>query len=83
MISFSDLRPINLSNFINKVISRIVHDRLEKFLPNLISANQASFVKGRSTTDNVLLAQEIIVDMAKAYDRVEWGLERKTTFFGG
>lgn len=31
--TFSYLRPINLSSFINKVISRVLHDRLEKILP--------------------------------------------------
>ncbi|XP_060210670.1 uncharacterized protein LOC132637628 [Lycium barbarum] len=57
--SYLDLRPISLSNFINKVMSRVVHDRLESVLPQLISINQASFVQGRSIIENVLLAQEI------------------------
>ncbi|XP_060183463.1 uncharacterized protein LOC132613456 [Lycium barbarum] len=39
--SYSDLRPISLSNFINKVMSRVVHDRLEIVLPQLIYINQA------------------------------------------
>lgn len=71
----------------NKIISRIVHDWLEGYMPNLISANQSEFVKGRSVSKNVLLAQKIIMnikkrskvanvviklDMDKAYDRVEW-----------
>ncbi|XP_060183224.1 uncharacterized protein LOC132613196 [Lycium barbarum] len=30
--AFSDMRHISLSNFINKVISRVVHDRLDKLL---------------------------------------------------
>lgn len=37
--SFSKLRPISLSKFINKILSRIVHARLEGILPNLISPN--------------------------------------------
>ncbi|XP_016567089.1 uncharacterized protein LOC107865311 [Capsicum annuum] len=56
-------------------------------LPNIISQNQTRFVKGRSITENGLLAQEIIrdinlrnrntnvmvtLDMTKAYDRVCW-----------
>lgn len=65
MVSFSDLRPISLSNFLNKIISRLIHDRLEGLLPKLISNNQSGFVKGRSITENVLLAQEIIVDIRK------------------
>lgn len=69
------------------MISRIVHDRLEYFLPNMISSNQSDFVKGRNITENVLLAQENTIDtsktgkpvnvvielyMAKAYNSVDW-----------
>lgn len=56
-------------------------------LQEIISTNQTGFVRERSITENVLLAQEIIrdihrrnklhnvvvkLDMAKAYDRVFW-----------
>ncbi|XP_075101658.1 uncharacterized protein LOC142177094 [Nicotiana tabacum] len=69
------------------VLSRVLHDRLEIFLPSLIAPNQSGFVKGRSIFENILLTQEIItdirlrgkpanvvikLDMAKAYDRVSW-----------
>lgn len=85
--TFSDLRPISLSCFINKIISRNLHERLVMVLPKIISLNQSGFVKGRSIIENVLLAQEIIrdinrrnklvnvvvkLDMSKAYDRVSW-----------
>ncbi|XP_049399871.1 uncharacterized protein LOC125863926 [Solanum stenotomum] len=63
--SFSDMRPISLSNFLNKVISRVMNDRVGVLFPSLISENQFGFVKGRSITENVLLAQEIIVDIRK------------------
>ncbi|XP_060181187.1 uncharacterized protein LOC132610801 [Lycium barbarum] len=53
--TFSDLRPISVSNFINKVISRVIYDKLETFLPSLISANQSEFLKGRNIIENVLL----------------------------
>ncbi|XP_019244346.1 PREDICTED: uncharacterized protein LOC109224216 [Nicotiana attenuata] len=88
VIAFSDMRPISLSNFINKVFSRVIHERLAGLLPNLISDEQAGFVKGRSIVENVLLTQEIItdirlrtkagpnvvikLDMMKAYDRLSW-----------
>ncbi|KAK6780041.1 hypothetical protein RDI58_022225 [Solanum bulbocastanum] len=83
----SEFRPISLSNFTNKIISKILSLRLAPILPNLISPNQSGFVKGRSITENIMLAQEIIhqikrptigsnvvikLDMAKAYDRVSW-----------
>lgn len=83
--SFVDLKPISFSSFINKIISRVIHDRLVQTLPKIISHNQSGFVKGRNITENVLLAEEIIrdinkrsrntnvvvkLDMEKAYDRV-------------
>ncbi|XP_075095229.1 uncharacterized protein LOC142173524 [Nicotiana tabacum] len=86
VISFSDMRPVSLSNFVNKIFSRVIHERLVGYLPNLISDEQAGFVKGRSIVKNILLTQEIItdirlrtkagpnvvikLDMAKAYDRL-------------
>lgn len=63
--SFSDLRPISLSNFINKVISRVIHGRVVGLLPYLISTNQSGFVKGRCIIENVLLTQEIVTDIRK------------------
>lgn len=84
--TFSDFRPINLSNFTNKIISRVIHERLVDILPNVISDEQAGFIKGRNMVENVLLTQEIIIDirlrtkagpnvaikldMIKAYDRL-------------
>ncbi|XP_075102351.1 uncharacterized protein LOC142177466 [Nicotiana tabacum] len=56
-------------------------------LHRIISENQSGFVKGRSITENILLAQEITLniknkncggnviiklDMEKAYDRMSW-----------
>ncbi|XP_019240885.1 PREDICTED: uncharacterized protein LOC109220870 [Nicotiana attenuata] len=88
IMTFADMRPISLSNFVNKIFSRVIHERLVEMLPNLISEEQAGFVKGRSIVENVLLTQEIItdirlrtkagpnvvikLDMAKAYDRLSW-----------
>ncbi|XP_055800831.1 uncharacterized protein LOC129870195 [Solanum dulcamara] len=85
--TFSDMRPISLSNFVNKIFSRLIHERLVSKLTNNISLNQAGFIKNRSIVENILLTQEIIsdirlrtkdanvimkLDMAKAYDRVSW-----------
>ncbi|XP_060202996.1 uncharacterized protein LOC132631439 [Lycium barbarum] len=90
--SFSELRPISLSNFTNKIISKILAIRLNHFFPKLISENQSGFVTGRSITDNVMLTQEIIhgiskknkggnvvlkLDMAKSYDRLSWSFHTK------
>lgn len=71
----------------NKVISKVMQGRIEKVLNKIIYANQIGFVKERSISKNLLLAQEIVrdinkrdtyfnvvvkLDMAKAYDRVSW-----------
>lgn len=85
--TWSDYRPISLCNVTNKVISKIISTRLAPLLPTLKAPNQSGFIKGRLLNDNVLLAQELIrdlpncsptpnvaikLDMAKAYDRVQW-----------
>ncbi|XP_015068710.1 uncharacterized protein LOC107013272 [Solanum pennellii] len=62
---FTDLRPISLSNFTNKIISKLLSMRLAKILPSLISDNQLGFVKGRCITENIMLAQEIIHEIKK------------------
>lgn len=63
LTTFSDMRPISLRYFINKVFSEVIHKRLDDILPNLISDEQASFMKGMSIVENVLLTQEIITYM--------------------
>nr|XP_027082456.1 uncharacterized protein LOC113704781 [Coffea arabica] len=84
---FSKYRPISSCNFFNKMLSRILADRLASILPKIVSPQQTGFVKGRNITENYLLAQELMsgirkkarggnvalkLDMAKAYDRVSW-----------
>ncbi|XP_060178227.1 uncharacterized protein LOC132608170 [Lycium barbarum] len=79
--------PISLSNVTQKIISKVLSDRLANVLPKIISANQSGFIKGRTIEENALLAQEIIhdlkqenrdgnvifkIDMNKAYNRLSW-----------
>ncbi|XP_073315708.1 uncharacterized protein [Primulina huaijiensis] len=85
--AWSDFRPISLYNVTNKIISKLLYSRLRAVAKRLISLNQSGFVPGRMISDNILLAQELIhsltlptyggnvilkLDMAKAYDRVQW-----------
>lgn len=84
---FADYRPISLCNFSFKVVSKILSNRLQPILPNIISREQSGFISGRLISDNFLLARELYLeldrsvrghnmliklDMAKAYDRLEW-----------
>lgn len=85
--AWSDYRPISLCNVSNKIFTKILSEGLAPILPKVIAPNQSGFVKGRLLNDNVLLAQEMFhelhrnnptpnvalkLDMAKAYDRVQW-----------
>ena len=84
---FREFRPISRSNFIRKIISKLLSTRLIHIRPSLISLIQSCFTKGRSITENIMLAQEITQrikmpkigsniiikhEKAKAYERVAW-----------
>ena len=86
--SLNNYVPTSLCNTIYKIVSKIVVGRLRPHLDKLISPNQAAFVPGRLGLDNIVIAQELLhsldtkkgkvgfmavkVDLAKAYDRLEW-----------
>lgn len=57
---FKELRPISICNVAYKVITKVVVQRLRPFLDDLIGPMQSSFIPGRGTKDNAILAQEVI-----------------------
>lgn len=85
----SQFRPISLCNVLLKVVTKVLANRLKSVMPKLTGPQQSSFIAGRSTLDNITVAQEMIhsltrrkgnkgglilkVDLEKAYDRVDWG----------
>ncbi|XP_026410064.1 uncharacterized protein LOC113305190 [Papaver somniferum] len=80
-------RPIGLSNFCFKIITKIIIERLTRYLPNLISQQQYAFVKNRNIHEQILLASELVnemsttirgdnvdlkLDISQAYDTMSW-----------
>lgn len=53
--SSADYRPISLSTFANKVVSKILATRLSQILP-LVTDEQFGFVRGRSIHESIALA---------------------------
>lgn len=86
--NFNHYRPINLCNFVYKIVSKIIIERMRSILKRIVSLNQWGFVEGRWIAENIVIAQEVIskvkkhkgkkgliainVDLNKAYDRIEW-----------
>ncbi|XP_042477785.1 uncharacterized protein LOC122059169 [Macadamia integrifolia] len=80
-------RPLCMSNFFCKIISKVLAMRLERFLPRLISEEQGAFQKGKLIHDNISVASELAnlmysatrggglglkIDIRKAYDTISW-----------
>eukprot|EP00253_Pinus_taeda_P010040 PITA_10040 len=89
-------RLIALCNVVYKIISKVVANRLKPLLPTLVSTEQSGYVEGRKILDNIIQAHEVVhsltnnnkagmimqLDVAKAYDKLNWTYIRKvlTTF---
>ncbi|GBG91523.1 hypothetical protein CBR_g52557 [Chara braunii] len=79
-------RPITLLNVAYKILAKALSRRVGEVLPDLVKSDQGAFVKGRSISENILVAMgalEVIskerrqvlvamLDLEKAYDRVNW-----------
>ncbi|PKU60948.1 Putative ribonuclease H protein [Dendrobium catenatum] len=81
--SISDYRPISLCNVFYKIIAKIIANRLKPILPLIINESQYGFITKRCSTDNIILASEILrefkshkryfcakLDVKKAFDSV-------------
>ncbi|KAK2647817.1 hypothetical protein Ddye_015306 [Dipteronia dyeriana] len=51
-------RPIALGNFLLKIITKIIADRLAKICSRIISPNQFGFIRGRQIEDCIAGASE-------------------------
>ena len=85
--SMKEFRPIFCCSVIYKCITKILANRMQKFLPNIIGRNQSAFTVGRSSSDNIFMAQELVkgygranlssrcalkIDLQKAFDTLNW-----------
>ena len=79
-----DYRPITLFNTELKILARVLANRLQLVISDLIGTEQTFAVKGRSIQDNLHLIREVLegiedgteaalisLDQSKAFDRVD------------
>lgn len=82
----ADYRPISFCNVVYKVITKVMANRMQSILEDIISPTQGAFVQHRSIVSNILICQELVrnyhrtnsaarclmkLDVRKAYDTVE------------
>ncbi|XP_068312484.1 uncharacterized protein [Pyrus communis] len=85
--TIAQYQPIALTNFLFKIIPKILVDRLGPIATRIISPHQTTFLKGRRISDCIGLVSEgfnfmgkrafggnvgIKVDIAKAFDTLNW-----------
>nr|GEZ90904.1 hypothetical protein [Tanacetum cinerariifolium] len=83
----SDFRPIACCNVLYKCISKILFNKIKGAFDKIVNLNQGAFIPGRIIQDNLMLSQELLkvyncknrpiicalkIDIAKAYDKVNW-----------
>ncbi|KAL0879221.1 hypothetical protein ABMA27_003004 [Loxostege sticticalis] len=84
--SCSNYRLIALISHASKILLHILNERLKSYLSKEIAPEQAGFVKGKGTREQILTVRQIIekarefnkptyicfVDFSKAFDSVQW-----------
>ncbi|XP_028109540.1 uncharacterized protein LOC114308198 [Camellia sinensis] len=84
--SINHFRPISLCNVLYKTLTKVLVSRLRPLLSSNVGPFQSNFIHGRTTCDNIIIAQEIVhtlrgkkgktgdlilkIDLEKAYDNV-------------
>ncbi|XP_039036833.1 uncharacterized protein LOC120173841 [Hibiscus syriacus] len=85
-VTREEIKEVVFCQVVYKAVTKILVKRLTNLLPNIVSRNQTTFVKGRNI-DNTLLAQELVrgygrktisprcslkIDIHKAFDSLHW-----------
>ena len=68
-----DFRPISLCNVLYKIYSKVLANRLKKFLPSLITEHQSTFAKERLISNNIMVAFETL-HFLKQKTKVKMGI---------
>jgi hypothetical protein len=82
-----DFRPISLIGSVYKILAKVLANRLQPIVGNLISNSQNAFIGGRQILDSILITNECLdsilrsgilgvlckLDLEKAFDHVNWG----------
>ena len=56
----NNFHPISLCNVGYKVMTKLIANRLQNYMPELVSLNQVNLVPGRHILDNIIIVQELV-----------------------
>lgn len=57
---FAQFRPISFYSVLYKLVMKVIASRFKFIFPKIIAQEQAGFIAGRKTIDNVIITQEVI-----------------------
>lgn len=61
--SFAKFFPINIFNFIYKIISKVIANRLKSIISLIINPNKGVFISRRKILDGIILAHELTFNL--------------------
>ena len=70
--SMKEFRPISCCSMIYKCITKILANRLQKYLHDIIGKNQSAFTTGMSISVNILMAQELVKRYGRSTLSLNW-----------
>lgn len=59
------MRPISLSNVMDRVVYKVMTNRLKLMLPDIFSESQSAFILNRLITNNVIIAYKLLHSLKK------------------